>query len=322
MAQKYIRRGGMDVQPAPWISQQPLHAYIFQVPAAAASLQALCDRCLNDPSAGTPGALHYAPIPLAPLINDYVALTFQHFGGLRSHSGNADRPGMHHYNEASFWILTSNSDGPIEMFIPYMFVNDWVALASGREVYGFPKEYADVLEMPANNAGTFTVEALALKDVSAPADAISHRILQCVPADSPLDIVLALLQDVNLWPFIQALPGDELDAFLTPLAPVWDVLRMLRAGRLPLVFLRQFRALAGGDGADLQQIAAAEAAPFVVHSLNLLGPHELTIFPFESHPIAEELGLPVDQHGKIPLPICLELEIEFGIEPGRVVWQP
>src|SRR5262249_46515727 len=120
MAPPYVRRGGMDVQPAPWRCEQMLHAYIFGIKARKASLQALCKRCLNDPSGGK---LQYEPV-LRLLGQHYVALTFQHFPGLYPDPHAApnalpvNQKGRHHYNEASFWVMVKDGDRPLEMFIP------------------------------------------------------------------------------------------------------------------------------------------------------------------------------------------------------------
>jgi hypothetical protein len=312
----------MDVQPAPWATQGIVHGYVFYLNADVAALQALCDRCLNAPSNNH---LRYRPVDV-PLFGHYVALTFQHFDRLLSDPNPkcGYQKGMHSYNEASFWVpvareAADGSQGPLEMFIPYMFVDNWIALATGREVYGFPKEYADELVMPKSGAGPFHISALTLDEVSKPVPAVRKRILKCEPSSKfkPSPGFLALQFPNNLWPLIEE-GGLLLEPYARELfGPIQDIIKILLAGELPLVFLRQMRAVGAGNAADLLQIVAAKARPFEVQNFKFISPHTLDLASLESHPIAEDLGLP---GGKLESPIAVELEIKFGLQPGVVVW--
>jgi hypothetical protein len=104
-----------------------------------ARVQQLCDRVLKEP---TGGARRYVVPRLAPVI-----LSFGTIAGLRSlHPDHADR-GSAFEPEAAIWIPTIAQrfeagryvDEHLAIFMPYLWVDDPIAFASGREVYGFAK---------------------------------------------------------------------------------------------------------------------------------------------------------------------------------------
>jgi hypothetical protein len=90
----------------------------------------------------TGGALRYVVPRLAP-----VMLTFGTIAGLRSlHPDHAGR-GSASEPEAAIWVPTIAQryesgryvDEHLAIFMPYLWVDDPIAFASGREVYGFAK---------------------------------------------------------------------------------------------------------------------------------------------------------------------------------------
>lgn len=302
----YLRRGGMDAQPAPWQCDD-VRAHVYYVKGDMTKLEQLCDRCLN-----LTGAPRYTPVL------DFVALTFQRFEGMFSDGGpNTSQQGRHHYSEASFWVLVSNGVDT-RVFIPYMFVDNWIALAAGREIYGFPKEFAEV-EMPtASNGDTAAVTALALR-LAGPERAKNTMILECAPAPGGLlqtAVGLAVSNIDNLWQHV------ETDAvFSAFFGPVAEFMRMLRSPTLPIAFLRQIRALQGGGAADLLRVVKADVHPFNVSSMpRILPPHELTLTALDSHPIAKELGLTPGANGRFDVPLAIEVVIDnFRLLPGQVL---
>jgi hypothetical protein len=308
----YVRRGGLDVAPPPWKCDQ-IRASIFYLLADEASLQEVCDRTLNRPSGAHPTQPGRARLNYKPLVN-WVALTFQGFTGMRSVApgdpGSALRE-AHTYSEASFWIMVEDSNG-LEVLIPYMFIDDGIAQAAGREIYGFPKEHAAVTIPPEEDPlqSRFAVEALAVRDSGDPTAARS-LILECVPGgDHAAAFRPAGMQS---GPDIQRLIAAD-----GVLEKMGKLIMALASGRLDLVFLRQFRALGGGAGADLQQVVAASADPFALgFPHNILLGYELRLAQIASHPIARDLGLPIGR--PVDVPIGFQCNIGFTLQPGRVL---
>src|SRR5689334_22468132 len=134
----YVDYGALATAPGPLLCERA-RLYCFLLSTDRARVQQLCDRVLKEP---TGGALRYVVPRLAPVI-----LTFGTIAGLRSlhpdHSGrgSASEP------EAAIWVPTIAQryeggryiDEHMAIFMPYLWVDDPIAFASGREVYGFAK---------------------------------------------------------------------------------------------------------------------------------------------------------------------------------------
>jgi hypothetical protein len=57
--------------------------------------------------------------------------------------------------------------------------------------------------------------------------------------------------------------------------PIWQFFEILRTGQLPMIFLRQIRAVKGGPHCDLQQIITASADPFQISTWRFLSGHSV-----------------------------------------------
>ena len=317
-AHHYVRRGGLDVLPAPWrCDNVEMHA--FYVAGDLAALQSLCDRTVNAPSQGH---LRYQPD------SHYVIVTFQNLHELRSVAPGCENMGSHSYTEAAFWVIVSARDakgkktGGPTLLIPYIFAGDSLAVATGREAYGYPKEQA-VVRMPGAGSenGDYSVEALAVPQYRAGARAVVNtEIMRVRRSDaSPL---------AGLGHAALELGADLLSVMLharidgSALALVGDAVSMLLHKKLDLVFLRQLRATAAPSGCDLQQVIGSALEPLVIHKMNLLkGRYELIVPALDSHPIAADLGLTVEA-GKIDVMMGVKLELAFDMCRGHILWPP
>ena len=97
---------------------------------------------------------------------------------------------------------------------------------------------------------------------------------------------------------------------------------MLLQKKLGPVLLRQLRATAVLPGCDLQQVVGSVLEPLLIHKMNLLkGRYELIVPALDSHPIAADLGLTVDD-GKIDVMMGVRLELAFDMCPGHILWPP
>jgi hypothetical protein len=135
---RYVDYGALATAPGPLLCERA-RLYCFVIRTDRARVQQLCDRVLKEP---TGGARRYVVPRLAPVI-----LSFGTIAGLRSlHPDHADR-GSAFEPEAAIWIPTLAQrfeagryvDEHLAIFMPYLWVDDPIAFASGREVYGFAK---------------------------------------------------------------------------------------------------------------------------------------------------------------------------------------
>lgn len=299
----YVRRGGLDVPPPPWQCDD-IEAFVFYLRCSQDALQDLCDRSLNAPAGR---AVRYEPVL------NWAALSFQRFREMRSTSPADGLGCLLTYSEASIWVMVRdrlNEESQLELLIPYMFVDNWVAVAAGRETYGFPKEFAEI-SFPDNSPGGFEVRGAALANVTTPATA--RTILTCrLAGDSSISAA-----DVapNLWPAVR-----ERGPASVGLGDMADLLALFLSQRLNFVFLRQFRRPEGGPQADGQQIIASVADPFEVRALTgIYFGAELRVAQLASHPIVSDLGL--GSH-HLDLPLGFRCEVGFTLHSGRRVAGP
>jgi hypothetical protein len=284
----YVRRGGLDVQPPPWLC--PLaRASVFALHAQPGALQQLCERTLNVPSAGR--------LAFKPVLNT-VVLTFQDLDGLHATGAHVDQPISHRYSEACFWVMVQDANlpgSPARLLIPY---------------YGYPKEMAEIVLPSPGQVGS--VAALAASQMAAGQTSVRRaQLIACSPLGWPPFSAESLLQSPVLADVSSALAAGFDEGLVKALAAFFD---MLIKQRLAFVFLRQIRGLAGGDGCDLQQVVAAHARVISPGVPSYAGMFRLCFPSFASHPIASDLGLNLaaaDQGTQ-----AIGGLIEFGFELG------
>lgn len=287
----YQRRGGLDIGPPPYVCES-IDARVFYVEADAAALRALCDRTLNTVPRARAGADRFEPA------SSIVAVTFQEFHELHS-PDDPHHGGMRYsYREASFWVLVhSPANGP-RVLIPYMFVDNWAALAAGREVVGFPKELAAFPGDWNGRPPVFDIQALA---GPAGGTARQQQVVRVEPRDR-----LHFMEEVK-----------ELADLRKAAAVMQWVGQLLLEDTLGMVFLRQIRALAGGHSTDLQQVTAADARPFELTSFgNFYLDLEMQLADTDSHPIRRDFGFPA---GAIPVPGGFRAQFRFRLQPGTEI---
>jgi hypothetical protein len=142
-----VEYGALATAPGPLLCERA-RLYCFFLRADRARIQHLCDRVLSEP---TDGAVRYRIPRLAP-----VVLSFGAIGGLRSldpaHAGR----GSAFEPEAAIWLPViaqrrrdgAHVDRHLAVFMPYIWVDDPIAFAAGREVYGFAKTQGWMGELP------------------------------------------------------------------------------------------------------------------------------------------------------------------------------
>jgi hypothetical protein len=290
--------------------------FAFYLPCELAALQKICDRSLNEPSHGF---LNYRPT------TRYAVLTFQHLQGLHSTAPGSEGRGEHTYNEAAIWVMAVHrrADGSASderaVLVPYIFADDGRAIATGREVYGYPKEYANV-QIPFDERSRdayFAVKATAVPRFHEGAKAVAKEVLRCQRAGGALEAAQHIAQGVgeDLW---SALRDGKVED--TPLALMRDFIELLLTKQMHLVFLRQMRALGGGAASDLQAIVGGLYDPVKVKCLRLLkGRYELILPALDSHPIADDLGLALTD-GKADILMGIEVDLGFTLQPGENLW--
>ena len=166
---EYVDRGGRQVWRPPYVAQGT-EVYGFVVPGNRTAIDGLLRRDLVEPSRG---AVDYR------CAHPDVAVLFAKIDRLASADQRDSQRGYVSELEVSVWCLAADvlAGGRLVWYLPYVFVDSGQAAASGREVYGYPKQMAvfeDDYPQRLGDAGKTTVQAQAIATYGPNAEAILH----------------------------------------------------------------------------------------------------------------------------------------------------
>jgi hypothetical protein len=351
----YVDYGALATAPGPLLCERS-RLYCFFVQADRERVQRLCDRVFKEP---TGGALRYRVPRLLPVI-----LTFGTIAGLRSlHPAHAGRASASE-PEAAIWVPTIAQrfrsgryvDEHLAVFMPYIWVDDPIAFASGREVYGFAKTQGWMRRLgdpratdrgPEDRAPEppeeLALDVYGVEEYGNGSELTRRRLLTIHrrggarrgPSGTSPAGVAAEGADLGslVGHFLSELDpsvDDDVDLVarrgLERRRPRVERLRsratvlseLIREQAVRHVFLKQFRDAHHGELAVLQQVVEAHSS-VTSGSLRwrrLKGPYELSVTPLASHPLEDELGLAPRQ----TITRAFAAEFGFRMETGVVRW--
>jgi len=314
----YIERGGELVLRGPF-AQNGTRLYAFLLPADTGKLAALCDRYLNI------GQTRYRPL------GPFVALVGADIAQIRSLHPLDEKKGFMPEKDVAFWVpVVAGTDvlgvfvpSHVAWFLPYIFVDNPAAMATGREIYGFPKlagriEFAE----PEGRGTVLAVDALAIERYSPASLAKEQRILEVRRKADDDRGALAKLWDVlenatdglasGFASAAKALVADaEVEA-------VGNALREVSSTRpVRMAFLKQIRDVGDPSRACYQAIVEATARVTNFRGGGTLdGPFEVRISRLASHPIARELGLASD---RVEAVFASWMDFDFDVDEGEAM---
>jgi uncharacterized protein with NAD-binding domain and iron-sulfur cluster len=304
---RYIERGGEQV------FRQPLVLYgaslnAFMLDADMTALEKLCDERLNGPAAGR---LRYIPL------TSKVALVFANIAKASSTDPHDAVKGWIPEIDVAFWIplLVTEPDGrggwevrDVRWWLPYVFVDNAWAMATGREIYGFAKQLGE-FNIPSDaEHGAYTVSTTVLDPFHPDTRARMRQIVSVRKNDSGSTGIAKIFDELgdaggelirtvfDGKESLEVLVRRGVDPIKLPL----NLLDYLKDGKAPMVFLKQFRAAGDPTRACYQRLIHA-AANIIDDGFDggglMLGDYTLTLADFASQPIARDLGLKVgDNH--------------------------
>jgi hypothetical protein len=309
---QYVDYGALMTPPAPFRSLGTT-LYGFWAQADPDRLHALCRKVFAEPSGGRVSARP---------IGHHVMLTWGLISRVVSQTPPYDQRGGVAEPQVAVWVPVVLRDPLSErerfaMFIPYIWLDNAMSLAAGRELFGYPKSWG-WLKFP--NAGTadaasrWRVDAFGL-NYSPDALAARHRLLEVARtgtvAEATANDLLSLeelARDIAAHLFAGGglVGGVELAA---------DIADDIRAHRMRGVFLKQVRDVRDGLAAALQQVVEADYEILRLRARPMLAEHRLTVHHLDSHPVRDELGLDSQTLG-----LAYEVEMDFDVGGGRVLW--
>ncbi|MEM8805458.1 MAG: hypothetical protein AAGF01_05465 [Cyanobacteria bacterium P01_G01_bin.38] len=316
---RYVDRGGEQSFLQPTLSQHSL-LYAFFFEGALSNLQKLCDRYLNEPSKGR---VHYRPA------THFVLVTFGENPELRSQAPSQKDTGFVPEHEVIIWVLTmaGRQIGPLfwvdhlAWFTPYLFVDSSYAMATGREVYGFPKEWGWV-EMPTEpqTLDHLKVEAAVFPTFGPTVGATRKPVISLnrVNRDQPLHLPrLWRTQQDCFQAITQELFGEDKEIVIPGLGLPIHALFSLLTRSVPFVFLKQFRDAQHGQQPCYQAIIEADTQLVKFRGGGLIEhPFKAQINNFASHPIVSDFGLGGPSP---PVKFAFWTEFDFTIERGKEI---
>lgn len=317
----YIQRGGEQAF-APPFEQTGTKLQGWLLDADLAAQQRTIDRYLNAPMGGQSGFTYRAMMPAVLFAIAPIAKT-------QSLTEPDSGYGYTPETDVAFWMLVARGreekDGSFSVeqllwFLPYVWVDVPTTMATGREVYGYPKELA-YLTWPKEEGDPLILRAETMVlPVYAPTTQLVKKPILEVKRTSAAHPIERLGEQL----------GSLAGAFLhlgmkTDLEVVGALLKSLESLEVPMVFLKQFRDVIDPHAACYQAIIESPAR---VKGIPIGWPtlHEvaITIYDYASHPIAEELGLGTPTNGAFTLsvPIGVEVHFDFLVELGTQMWPP
>ncbi len=318
----YVEYGGLTNAPGPLLCEGTT-LYGFWARCDRDRLEALCRKVFDEPSGGV--------VRVTPLF-DHAVITFGLIDGIRPQTPPFDDMGVVAERHAAIWIPV-RCRGPegtpaIGVFLPYLWLDDPISVASGREVYGYAKNwgwprFAGDGVTRARGSGPprrFELDAHAIGEYGRSEHPSRQRLFEITRSN-----LLGTLLDWATPDDLDDLVGMARSSLTTlslareeleDLGESRKALRSMLNSEVPQIFLRQFRDPSGGGAASQLQIVTAPAR--IVpgsFSARALGAHRLQLSPLASHPLGAELGLESGALGP-----SFRVRMDFTVERGEVLW--
>jgi hypothetical protein len=310
----YVDFGGITTTPSPYACEgAALTGFVLK--GDHARLQRLCEAVFTQPSGGRVDVQPWGP---------YVMLTF----GIVARVSPVSEPHFGYTTErqVAFWVpavvtqrnrrgITGRS---VACFVPYIWVDNPLSLAGGREVYGFPKSWGAIgLAGPGERRG-YTLRTFG-GDAAPDECAGLHALLEVRPAARA-----ATPGQGWRWSGVEDALGslvgavrERVDEVIAPELQLEEdfLARELGSSFPPLVFLKQFRSAYHGADAASQQIVEAPLTVERLAGAPLPGAWRFSLHDVASHPVEADLGVAT----QTPV-LAFHAELNFVMERGRLLW--
>lgn len=313
---EYIFRDGGMIFAPPYL-QADAFLSGWLVPSDKAAQQALLDRTVNRALAG--GSLRYhAVFPRLMLsfadIRQVSSLDPQHrdFGYVTE-------------KDVTIWFLAAAKQGHtiqrLVWFLPYIWVDNPLAVVVGREVFGFPKQLAS-MHIPGDprDGGPFFAKAPALATYQASSEAVTRPLLDLGPSDREAaqgEVELSegeLERLASFFPSESQPESNQEGLFASAGNLVSQFVSNLRRRALPILFLKQFPDATTPGRACYQRVVEAPASITALDKIGIMpGSWSAELYSHASHQLHQNLGV---SPGRLELGRGLYLKYSFSMDMG------
>jgi uncharacterized protein with NAD-binding domain and iron-sulfur cluster len=311
----YIHRGG-DLAMMPPLALTNATMYSFLVNADIGKLTNMCNAHLNAITAAS-GVTYKPLMPAVSIVCADIKKSY-------STTPPDSEKGWMAERDFGVWVPIVDNKGRIGWYLPYVFVDNVAAMVTGREVFGFFKQIATLTMPPTpQTPGDFVIDnALVITTYSPETEATEIKLMtakssQSVPA--PEGRWAGTIEGLEMiWKDLLAIRGDTKNLPISSEQEFRDAMVMMLTGNVPMVFLKQFRDETTDQKACYQAVIEAPARLDKFHGGWVCHPHDISITPAQSHPIAMDCGL-----GANPIRSQLGFwcQMDFTMMPGRVIAQ-
>jgi len=303
---------------AGWMTLPPLPAifndtdfYAWAFPADGGRCQALLDRTYNKVAG-------YQRFRLLLNVAFFLAVSGQN---VRPSAPPFYDEGIMSESDLGFWLLAGSFDagGSLQSigWVPiYLFVDNPLAVAEGREVLGFPKYHATLIWPEAPRQGdAFEASAYVIKKFGPTSKAAQQLLLRLsgkdVVAETPLEAAFDVFRKLFHW-------ADTalLDA-LADIPGAGHFLPKTLGLPIPVYYLKQARSADNPTLASYQQLLHGPLILTKLHDLAVLpGTWTLELQDCDSMPFIRDLGLGTpgaDGSLVLTAPICFWAHMDFTV---------
>ncbi len=311
---RFVEHPGSATFPGP-ITLNQTTMWAFLLKADRAKMTAWCQAMFDTPSKGA--------VRVLPL-SSYMMMSVVDIG--QGRFVDAPQMGWSSERELTFWIpaVRIEQRGGVQvathfaMTMPYLVLNNPVAIAAGREIFGYFKQAGNIaLPGDPGHDQSLTVDLFATKSFSADSQESYQRLLTLSPTASQPS---ALSKDARTFAggarqLFELMVADDRD-WHNSLGFDADLLGDLLHQRIPQLFLKQFRDIADGTQACYQAITGTLGEVTGFDSLPHLTEYDMVLEDLASSPVATDFGIAPRQ-----TLLGAVVEYDMTILPGQVLWQ-
>jgi Acetoacetate decarboxylase (ADC) len=305
--------------------------YGFVLKADPDLLAAYCDRLFNRPTLGDED---WAPMGSELLLN------FVDIPTMGSTDPLDRQLGVCHEREAAIWFpVIDRRRNRFAWAIPYMFVDSPLALAGGREVYGFPKQMG-TLQIPVGrkapselSINTVTLEKHApdseakdcrvitvkrfgkAKDLDMTPDDPARTLRELITAAGPGSVAAVRKGRTFRWLERLLSVGSGL---LSDISADLLFFSHLVEEDVPMVLLKQFRDAHEPGAACYQAVIWVDMVVSEFRGGGLLPvDYRVEVEDLDGEPIMRELGVPESCRPRL----AFWLDFDFVVQLGQILWE-
>ncbi len=315
----YVDLDGETVYRPPY-EQAGTHLTAWPLKADRNALQAICDKAFNQPSGG---AVEYRPVLST------VLLVFANIEKVTSLDSRDKSRGWVDEVDICFWMLVGaykEKNGKKELdhlvwYIPYIWVTNGYTMATGREVFGYPKAFGWAnLPLHARDQGPFWADALVIPQFTADTPVTRQRIVEVTREPEHFGSLTEWAEHEKTEAFlaIAKILADVGEADCDwPL--LLSIAKDLLGFHIPSVFLKQFRDATSSTAACYQAIIETNFTINGFRGAGLLPEGwSVDVRSYASHQIVKTLGL---GPGPYQVDRGFWVNLDFAADLGKEVWR-